>query len=129
MDNSLIKKNILLVEDDKDIRSLYINKLYIEGFNVYPVGDGKQALVTLHNQVIDLIILDIILPGGINGFEFLETVKKDPQRKNIPIIIFTNLDSERNTAMEMGVSDYILKTSVTPDDFVGRMRAVLDKKV
>jgi len=109
-----LKKNILFLEDDADLKSIYINQLYQSGYNVFPVSEGARALIIAQNEKIDLVILDIMLSTGINGFEVLERLKGNPKTKNVPVIVLTNLDSEEKTAREIGVSEYLIKTNYTP---------------
>ena len=111
-----LQKNILILDDDADIKSLYVNELYKSGFNVFPVSEGTRALITAQNEDIDLIILDLMLSGGINGFEVLEKLRKNPKTKEIPVIVLTNLDSEEKTAREIGVDEYLIKTNYTPQE-------------
>lgn len=113
-----LKKNILFLEDDADLKSIYVNQLYQAGYNVFPESEGTRALVNIQNEKIDLIILDIMLSAGINGFEVLERIRNNLKTKNIPVIVLTNLDSEEQTAREIGISEYLVKTNYTPEQVV-----------
>jgi DNA-binding response OmpR family regulator len=119
---------ILLIEDDNLLQELYKGKLRDEGLNVVVAGDGKGGLDLIRSQKFDLILLDIMLPGGINGFDVLETLKKDPAFSQIPVIVLTNLDSEEKVAREIGAADYLKKTEVTPAEIVKRIKGILKKK-
>ncbi len=98
-------KRILIVEDDAEFQEIYKNKLAEEGFEVSNAYVGKQALEMLKGQKPDVILLDIILPGGMNGFDVLEQIKRNENLKSIPVIVLTNLDGEAKTAMEVGAVD------------------------
>jgi CheY-like chemotaxis protein len=64
-----------------------------------------------------------MLPGGMNGFDVLEQLQKDPNVKSIPVIILTNLDSEEVTAKKIGSVEYIVKTNMTLDDVVKKVQS------
>lgn len=102
-------KTILLVEDDLDIQRIYSEKLTSSGFEVFLAYDTSQATQLVKTKKIALILLDIMLPGAMNGFEFLKWLKGNESYKKIPVIVMTNLDSERDTAMSLGANDYLIK--------------------
>jgi DNA-binding response OmpR family regulator len=116
---------ILLVEDDNLLHKLYEGALTDEGFDVVVASDGKTGLDLLKSKSFDLILLDIMLPGGVNGFDVLEVLKKDEALKKIPVIVLTNLESEEKVAREIGAVDYFKKTKVLPDQIVNRIKEIL----
>lgn len=103
-------KTVLLVEDDLDIQRVYSEKLTLEGFEVVLAIDVPHALKTLEENRPDIILLDIMLPGSMNGFEMLEHIKGDHKYKNIPVICLTNLDTEKDQALKVGAVDYLIKS-------------------
>ena len=119
---------ILLIEDDNLLQKLYRDKLIDEGFEVAVAGSGEKGLDLVKSQKFDLILLDIILPGGINGFDVLEILKRDQTLSQIPVIVLTNLDSEEKVALEIGAVDYFRKTKVLPNQIVARIKKILIKK-
>ena len=66
-----------------------------------------------------------MLPAGMNGFDLLEQLKRDEKLKTVPVIVFTNLDSERNVAESMGAVDYIVKANTSIDDLVKKVKSHL----
>lgn len=104
-------KTILLVEDDLDIQRVYSEKLKLEGFEVILAIDVPHALQSLEETRPDIILLDIMLPGKMNGFEMLEHIKADHRYKDIPVICLTNLDTERDQALKVGAVDYLIKAN------------------
>lgn len=104
-------KNILLVEDDLDLQRIYSTKLTGSGFNVSLAVDALQGLELIKNQKPSLVLLDIMLPGKMNGFDLLTAIKKDSELKNIPVIVLTNLDTEKEEAMKLGAVDYFIKAN------------------
>jgi DNA-binding response OmpR family regulator len=116
---------ILLIEDNDLLQKLYKGKLSDEGFEVTVASNGKMGLALVKDQRFDLIILDIILPGGINGFDVLEVLRQNEVLSKIPVIVLTNLESEEKVAREIGAVDYFVKTKVTLDQVVTRVNEVL----
>jgi two-component system alkaline phosphatase synthesis response regulator PhoP len=119
---------ILLIEDDDLLQELYKSKLADEGFEVVVTSDGRGGLDLIKSQKFDLILLDIMLPGGINGFDVLENIKKDKAFSKIPVIVLTNLEGEEKTAREIGAVDYFTKTKVSPNEIIGKIKEILKKK-
>ena len=91
------------------INRIYTEKLKNAGYNIVPAVEGKEGVAIARTKEVDLILLDIMLPGLMNGFEVLEVLKKDEKLKSIPVIILTNLDTERDQAEKYGVQDYLVK--------------------
>lgn len=119
---------ILLIEDNDLLQELYKGKLSDEGFEVMVVSKGEEGLALVKSQKFDLILLDVILPGGINGFDVLEALKKDKALSQIPVIVLTNLEGEEKIAREIGAVDYFVKAKVTLDQIVTRVNEILRGK-
>ncbi len=121
-------KRILLIEDDQTLVEMYKDRLRAEGFRVSTATDGKKALIRI-KQGADVILLDVLMPG-LNGFEVLKKIKSDNQLKDIPVIVFTNIGSEltdrdRDFALSLGATDYLIKSLHTPDEIIQRIYAIL----
>ena len=84
-----------------------------------PASDTWENLLTISQP--RLRKSQIMLPGEINGIELLETLKKDEILKKIPVIVLTNLDSERNRAMKIGATDYLLKVDTDVEELVKKV--------
>jgi len=80
------------------------------------VKNGEEALGKIGVRLPDLLLLDVIMPGGMNGFDLMDQLQKDERLKNIPVILLSNLESEKETGLAMGALEYILKSKVTPKD-------------
>jgi two-component system, OmpR family, phosphate regulon response regulator PhoB len=117
-------KAILIIEDNAELQALYARALTTAGYEVHSVTNVAQAGTELQEKKPDVIILDIMLPGGQNGFDLLETIKKDPETAQIPVIVLTNLDSEEKVAREIGAADYIVKSNVSMDQVIERVQKV-----
>lgn len=81
-------KQILIVEDDPDIRMLTVLILKPAGYDVLEAGSGEDGLRLLDEHPVDLLIQDIMLPG-INGWEVCRRLRADPKTATLPILIFT----------------------------------------
>ena len=84
---------ILIVEDDKFVRELIVQKLTEEKFEVSSAKDGEEGVKKAESEKPDLILLDLILPG-IDGFEVLSRIRKNPETEKISIIVLSNLDEK-----------------------------------
>lgn len=114
--------SLLVVDDDADIRDLLSRYLSEHGFRVLTAGDGAQMREVLAAQAVDLVILDLMLPGE-DGLEICRRLRTESE---LPIIMLTartdNL--ERVVGLELGADDYITKP-FEPRELVARIRAVL----
>lgn len=122
------KKKVLVIEDDQMLVEMYKDKLKLEGYRVITATDGKKALIRM-KEGADIILLDILMPG-LNGFEVLKKIKSTPETKDIPVIVFTNLgsnltDNDKNFAISLGATDYMIKSLNTPDEVVERIETLL----
>jgi DNA-binding response OmpR family regulator len=106
--------HLLMVEDDSFLREMYKTKLQSESFDVQVARDGVEGLEKIKELKPDMVLLDIMMPR-MDGFEVLQTVKDDPELKDIPVILLTNLgqDSDVKKGKEMGAADYIIKSDAT----------------
>jgi CheY-like chemotaxis protein len=105
---------ILLVEDHQDTRQMYAEFLGI-GFHVLTAGDGEQALETVRLHHPDLVITDLSLPG-IDGFELITALRRDPSFESIPIICLSGYGGESHEARARAAgSDRILLKPCMPD--------------
>ncbi len=118
-------KTILLIEDDPDIQKMYSDKLSFEGFEVLTSTDGKKGLLLAKTEKPDLVLLDIMLPQGMNGFDVLEEIKKDEDIKDLPVIVLTNLDTEKQVAEKVGASDYLVKANTQLNDLITKIKTYI----
>jgi len=114
--------NILMIEDDTSIRIGLKYYLEEEGFNVFEVGIGLDAMNILENNDINLVLLDVNLPD-ISGFDLFNKIKSI---KNVPVIYLTASDLEVSVVMglDMGADDYITKP-FKAKELCARIKAVL----
>lgn len=119
------KKDILVIEDEKDLVELIQYNLGKEGFKVMYAYDGEGGLQMARNKHPSLVLLDLMLPR-LDGLEVCRRLKQDPKTAHIPIIILSVKDSEADivAGLELGVDDYVTKP-FSPRILTSRVRAVL----
>lgn len=118
-----MQKKILIIEDDVSLFQIYRDLFTAKNLGVLNAKTGQEGLALIKSEKPNLIILDIMLPGGMNGFDVLEKVEADPVMKKIPVIILTNLDSEEHVAKIIGAQKYMVKADTTTAEVV---KAALD---
>ncbi len=116
---------IYCVEDDDNIRELVVYTLDSTGLPAKGFPSGKEFKTALKNELPELILLDIILPGE-DGMQLLSEVRKDTKTKNIPVIMLTAKGAEYDkvSALDLGADDYVTKPFGMME-LVSRIRAVL----
>jgi DNA-binding response OmpR family regulator len=101
---------ILIVEDQPGVRVCMQQILHMSGYQVLIASDGEEALSILHDQDVDLILADIMMPN-MDGFQLFEQVVQNPNWVRIPFIFITAraLESDVRYGKELGVDDYLVK--------------------
>lgn len=119
-------KYILIAEDDRFISNAYRVKLEKEGFEVKIAINGDEALNLMTQKIPDLMIIDLMMPI-VDGFTLLERMKKDPRFKNIKTIIVSSLSQKEDLdrGMALGADDYFVKSEISIEDFVKKIKALL----
>lgn len=116
---------IYCVEDERNIRELLIYTLETTGFKARGLGNGNELMKVLKEEIPELILLDIMLPGD-DGYTILEQLKSMPSVKDVPVIMVTAKEAEfdKVKGLEGGADDYITKPFGMME-FVARVKAVL----
>jgi DNA-binding response OmpR family regulator len=116
-------QRILVIEDDKAIRRGLVDALRFESFHVFEADTAKTAVDLAVTLECDLILLDLLLPGG-DGFTILQRVRE--VRPTLPVIILTARgdESDRVKGLQLGADDYVVKP-FSIKELVARVRAVL----
>lgn len=105
-----MNRNILVVDDSATVRKFVSVSLSMQGFDVTTACDGMDALEKLPQKKIDLVITDLNMPN-MDGFEFIRTLRENPDYKDLPVIILTSLSDQGNKAegAKSGVMSYVVK--------------------
>ncbi|MBU5592200.1 response regulator transcription factor [Clostridium sp. MSJ-4] len=114
---------ILIVEDEENIRSFIKINLNISGFEVREAGSGEEALDICSEEVFDLIVLDIMLPG-IDGYKTCQLIREKYPEVAIIMLTAKNQDMDKIIGLELGADDYLTKP-FNPTELVYRIRAIL----
>ncbi|HDZ54226.1 MAG TPA: response regulator [Candidatus Nealsonbacteria bacterium] len=117
---------ILVIEDDKFLRELIVQKLIKENYKVSEAVDGEQGIKKIKEEKPDLVLLDLILPG-IDGFEVLSKMREDSNLSSIPVIILSNLGQKEDVerGLKLGAIDYLIKAHFTPGEIIEKIKNVL----
>jgi phosphate regulon transcriptional regulator PhoB len=120
-----VAPEVLVVEDEPDIRSLIVFHLGREGYRCRTAATGPQALAEARANRPDLVVLDLMLPE-LDGLDVCRRLRADPRTAQLPIIMLTAKTDEvdRVVGLEMGADDYVAKP-FSPKELVARVRAVL----
>jgi phosphate regulon transcriptional regulator PhoB len=120
-----VTTDVLVVEDEPDIRNLIVHHLTRDGFRCRTAATGAEALTRVRAAAPDLVVLDLMLPE-MNGLEVCRRLRGDPTTAAVPIIMLTAKTDEvdRVVGLEMGADDYVAKP-FSPKELVARVRAVL----
>ena len=118
---------ILIVEDDLLLVGILESKFLKEGYAVYKALDVEQARWILETQAIDIILLDIVLPG-VDGLTFLRELKEKAEWKEIPVVVISNLGQreEIEKGIQAGAADYIVKANVSPTQIAEKVKRILN---
>jgi len=117
-----MSQTILIADDDTELCELLREYLGQEGFGVRLAFDGEQALVESRRPGLDVMVLDIMMPG-MNGIDVLRKLRKESE---LPVIMLTARgdDLDRIIGLELGADDYLAKPA-NPRELLARIRAIL----
>lgn len=124
-------KKILVVEDEPDARTMFMDLLSGEGYDVSSAVDGVDAIAKSAAEKYDLILLDIVMPNK-DGLEVLEEIKADTMKYGTPtVVMLTNIsgDAAVEKAKELGAVDFLLKIGTEPDALIQSVRDYLSGKL
>ncbi|MGD0707813.1 MAG: response regulator transcription factor [Anaerolineaceae bacterium] len=115
--------NILIVEDDPNIRKLVRVNLAKRGYTVSEAGDSHQAMALFQEVPVDLVLLDLLLPGGLSGVDICTWIRA---RSDVPIIVLSaRLEEDlKVAALDAGADDYVTKPFGS-EELLARVRAFL----
>ena len=117
--------NILILEDEKNIREVLVEYLKVSGATTFEAEDGNEAVEILKGEDIDVAVLDIMVPG-MSGIDILSFIRKNPKTKNIGVIMLTALDDigTQVSAFNNFADEYLVKP-VSPIILIKRIETLL----
>jgi Response regulators consisting of a CheY-like receiver domain and a winged-helix DNA-binding domain len=121
------KVKILIVEDDMFLLNIYETIFTKEGFEVKTAMNGADGYELAKEFMPDVMLLDIMLPGGIDGLQVLKKMKESKTVNNIPVMIMSNLSDDKTIGegMALGANGYFTKSQFNPDDVLRNIKTLL----
>ncbi|MDK2945378.1 response regulator transcription factor [Geotoga petraea] len=107
----MAKKTIMIVEDDPAISEMLSINLSKEGYDVLSAGSADEALKVVEEKDVDFFIVDIMLPGSMDGFDLIRIIKSNENHKATPVLILSAKDdaADKVAGLELGSDDYVTK--------------------
>ena len=117
-------KKILIVDDSPTERHVLNDMLTKAGYEVIASDNGEDAIIKARQAKPDLILMDVVMPG-LNGFQATRAISRDPDTRNIPIILCTSKSQETDKiwGMRQGARDYVVKP-VSRDELLAKITAL-----
>ncbi|MBI2065407.1 MAG: Flp pilus assembly complex ATPase component TadA [Candidatus Yanofskybacteria bacterium] len=121
---------ILIVEDNIFMAELLAEKITNAGYEAITVYGGRDALDKISSAKPILVLLDLPLPGDMDGFELLTEIRKSLDKTKLPVVVMFNLSQPEaiNKSLELGANYYIIKALSNTEDIVAKVEAVLKSK-
>ncbi len=122
---SKVQKLVSIIDDDEFIQRLLVDALELEGYKVNVSGSAEDCYRMLGNEVPDIFVMDILLPGK-SGVELCQSLRKQPLTKYIPILMLSSLSKvkDRVSGLEAGADDYLVKPFHL-DELIARVKVLL----
>ena len=121
---------ILLIEDDELLGRMYEKRIQFAGGKVILALTGEEGLSKLEREKVDLVLLDLMMPK-MNGYEVVRRMKTNPNTKNIPVNILTNLDAHPEYVKEatgVEANEYLVKSNTSVEDVIEKIALHLGLK-
>ncbi len=120
-------KKILIVDDQIEVRELVEVTLRYGNFKILQASNGLDAIAIVKKEKPELVIMDIMMPGKIDGLEATRRIKSNPQTKTCKIIMLTakGQDADKDKGVELDIEDYFVKP-FSPLDLINKIEEVLE---
>lgn len=119
-------KLILFIEDEPTLQKTLGRALERDGYEVQSALDGQSGLALIKRIKPNLVLLDLILPK-MDGFEVLASIKQDPEIKETPVIVLTNLESPQDIekALSGGATNYLVKANYELGEVIKKIKEII----
>ncbi len=119
-------KKILIVDDRLEVRELVEVTLRVKNYQILQAETGEEAILIAKAEKPELILMDIMMPGAIDGLEATRILKNDPETKDCNIVMLTakGQQTDREKGLEAGADDYFVKP-FSPLDLINKVEDVL----
>ena len=123
-------KKILIVDDQLEVRELVEVTLKSEDYEIFQAENGEKAIEIARAERPELIIMDVMMPGSIDGIEATRTLKNDPETKQLSIIMLTaqGQQIDRDNGFKVGADDYFIKP-FSPLELIRKVEEVLGSEI
>ncbi len=120
------KARVLVVEDEPKLAALMLDYLSAAGYDAHTLAHGNEVIGRVREQMPDLILLDVMLPGR-DGISLCRELRGLPEFGDVPVVMLTARveEADRLEGLEAGADDYICKTPFSPREVVARVKAIL----
>jgi len=121
-------KKILFIEDESALQKTFGDILKQGGYEIISALDGEIGFNLAKAKKPDLILLDLVLPR-MHGFEVLKKLKEEPETKEIPVIVLTNLEKMEDVeqAVKLGATAYLVKTQYTIEEVIEKIKKAIEE--
>jgi DNA-binding response OmpR family regulator len=121
------KRKILIVDDDEEIRNLYVDVFKNENYEVIEAFDGIEGIDMATKNIPDVIFTGIIMPR-MDGFGLIENLSKNIVTREIPIVISSHMgrEEDREKAIKMGIKNFFVVGMISPREIVSRVNALFN---
>ena len=119
-------KKILIVDDQREVRELVEVTLRVEEYEIIQAQSGKDAIDIVREESPDLVIMDVMMPGDIDGLEATRLLKSDPETRDTLIIMLTAKGQKEDveSGIKAGANDYFIKP-FSPIELINKVESVL----
>ena len=121
---------IFILEDDDFMRGLLMRKFRADGAIVEADNQADGVFEAIKKMMPDITILDIMIPGKIDGLEILRLMRADPETRSLKVMMLSNLSKKANIdkANKMGISSYLVKSTVTIEGITSEVIKILETR-
>jgi len=119
---------VLVVDDSPDVREAIEAVLEFSDIGVEPAANGQEALVKLRMHEVDLVLLDLVMPGLMDGFDVRDEMLRDPELAAVPCVVISNLPLNREGMDRLRPSAVLPKKHMSLDRLLSVVRGLIGRK-